>query len=75
LVFSVQWTYLQVVIPKKFTNYEDIAENAAKGLFPTDRPVLSAGYDYPLLAKRLQVRSKLIREKKAATKASFLKRG
>jgi len=48
--------------------YEAIAENAARGLFPTDRSVLSVGYDYPLLAKRLQVRSVLIREKKTALK-------
>jgi hypothetical protein len=50
------------------TKYEAIAENAARGLFPTDRPVLSAGYDYPLIAKRLQARSVLIKEKKAAIK-------
>ena len=36
--------------------------------FPTDRPVLSAGYDYPLIAKRLYARSVLIRDKKAAIK-------
>lgn len=50
------------------TKYEAIAENAARGLFPTDRPVLSVGYDYPLIAKRLQDRSILIRKRKSAFK-------
>lgn len=54
------------------SKYEAIAENAARGLFPTDRPVLSAGYDYPLIAKRLQARSVLIREKKAAIKKQLI---
>jgi hypothetical protein len=56
------------ITSRYLTKYEAIAENAARGLFPTDRPVLSAGYDYPLIAKRLQARSVLIREKKAAIK-------
>jgi hypothetical protein len=53
------------------SKYEAIAENAARGLFPTDRPVLSAGYDYPVIAKRLLARSVLIREKKATIKKQF----
>ena len=53
------------ITSRYLTKYEAIAENAARGLFPTDRPVLSAGYDYPLIAKRLHARSILIREKKS----------
>ena len=56
------------ITSRYLTKYEAIAENAARGLFPTDRPVLSAGYDYPLIAKRLYARSVLIRDKKAAIK-------
>ena len=56
------------ITSRYLTKYEAIAENAARGLFPTDRPVLSIGYDYPLIAKRLQARSVLIREKKAEIK-------
>jgi hypothetical protein len=59
------------ITSRYLAKYEAIAENAARGLFPTDRPVLSAGYDYPLIAKRLQARSVLIREKKAALKKQF----
>jgi hypothetical protein len=54
------------ITSRYLTKYEAIAENAARGLFPTDRPVLSVGYDYQLIAKRLHARSILIREKKAA---------
>ena len=54
------------ITSRYLTKYEAIAENAARGLFPTDRPVLSVGYDYELIAKRLHARSVLIREKKAA---------
>lgn len=56
------------ITSRYLTKYEAIAENAARGLFPTDRPVMSAGYDYPMIAKRLQARSILIREKKSAIK-------
>lgn len=59
------------ITSRYLTKYEAIAENAARGLFPTDRPVMSAGFDYPLIAKRLQARSILIREKKAAIKNMF----
>ena len=60
------------ITSRYLTKYEAIAENAARGLFPTDRPVLSVGYDYPLIAKRLQARSVLIREKKAAIKKQLI---
>jgi hypothetical protein len=60
------------ITSRYLAKYEAIAENAARGLFPTDRPVLSAGYDYPLIAKRLQARSILIREKKAAIKQKLV---
>lgn len=56
------------ITSRYLTKYEAIAENAARGLFPTDRLVLSIGYDYPLIAKRLKARSVLIREKKAVLK-------
>lgn len=60
------------ITSRYLAKYEAIAENAARGLFPTDRPVLSVGYDYPLIAKRLQARSVLIREKKAAIKQKLV---
>lgn len=53
------------ITSRYLSKYEAIAENAARGLFPTDRPVQSSGYDYRLIAKRLQSRSVLIRDKKA----------
>ena len=56
------------ITSRYLTKYEAIAENAARGLFPTDRPVLSAGYDYPLIAKRLHTRSILIRKRKLSLK-------
>jgi hypothetical protein len=59
------------ITSRYLSKYEAIAENAARGLFPTDRPVLSAGYDYPLIAKRLQARSVFIREKKSKIKNSL----
>ena len=59
------------ITSRYLAKYEAIAENAARGLFPTDRSVLSVGYDYPLIAKRLQARSVLIREKKSKIKKSL----
>lgn len=56
------------ITSRYLTKYEAIAENAARGLFPTDRPVFSVAYDYPLIAKRLHARSILIREKKSHIK-------
>ena len=52
------------ITSRYLSKYEAIAENAARGFFPTDRPVQSSGYDYRLIAKRLQARSVLIRERK-----------
>jgi hypothetical protein len=60
------------ITSRYLSKYEAIAENAARGFFPTDRPVMSASYDYPLIAKRLQARSVLIREKKAAMKRQLI---
>jgi hypothetical protein len=57
------------ITSRYLSKYEAIAENAARGLFPTDRPVQSSGYDYRLIAKRLQSRSVLIRDKKAEIKS------
>lgn len=34
--------------------FENIAENAARGDFPTDNPVECSEFDYPALAKRIQ---------------------
>lgn len=60
------------ITSRYLSKYEAIAENAARGLFPTDRPVQSSGYDYRLISKRLQGRSVLIREKKSKIKKSLL---
>ena len=58
------------ITSRYLSKYEAIAENAARGFFPTDRPVQSSGYDYRLIAKRLQARSVLIRERKTKIRNS-----
>ena len=58
------------ITSRYLSKYESVAENAARGLFPTDQPVISIGYDYRLIAKRLQARSVLIREKKTKIRNS-----
>jgi hypothetical protein len=58
------------ITSRYLSKYESVAENAARGLFPTDQPVISSGYDYRLIAKRLQARSVLIREKKTKIRNS-----
>ena len=62
------------ITSRYLTKYEAIAENAARGLFPTDRPVQSNGYDYHMIAKRLRARSVLIRERKRIFNKIYLKK-
>lgn len=45
--------------------FEAIAENAARGRFPLDQPVLKATFDYPELAKRIQRKNKWESREKA----------
>ena len=60
------------ITSRYLSKYESVAENAARGFFPTDRKVFSVRYDYPVIAKRLQARSLLIREKKTIIKQSSI---
>jgi hypothetical protein len=39
---------------RALNKFETIAENAARGRFPSDEPVEKAPFDYPLIAKRIQ---------------------
>jgi len=50
---------------RSLKKYEAIAENAARGYFPTDKPAESIEFDYPQIAQRLLAHTKWIKAEKA----------
>ena len=61
------------IISRALKKFESIAENAARGKFPSQEPVHRLDFQYPLLAKRIQRKNEWEKQEKARLLAVFQK--
>jgi len=52
------------IVSRALNKYEAIAENAARGRFPSEDPVEKMVFDYPALAKRIRQKNRWEQKRK-----------